>query len=117
MNVKRNVKRIVKGFDKLEECVRWHSGPRCEDFDEECFTCLAWREFDNLKTMYLMVSQLTQDHQVLLEDSDGDGIAAVFPSDLANALAQVDPEWWNNYHAETFYGGQRDDVHPDTPRE
>lgn len=35
--------------DLIEEAIEEWFGPRCEDYDEDCFCCLAWKQLDDLK--------------------------------------------------------------------
>lgn len=53
---------------------------------------MASTELEKLREFYRAVAKLTSDHDVL--ECGDDTYAVVFPRDLGEALAEVDPEWW-----------------------
>lgn len=47
-NEKRAQAAYDQGFDALALAVNLKFGPRCDDFDPGCPTCLLWRQLDAL---------------------------------------------------------------------
>ena len=87
----------MKGTELMEEALIGQYGERCPDFDKDCIVCRAWQELDNLTDMFAAVATLTAQHNSRVCEVNGrkEVTAVVFPSDLHNALALVDPEWYS----------------------
>lgn len=52
-------------------------------------------ELEQLRAFYKAVAHLTLNHD-LVEVSDDEGYAVVFPKDLGVELEKVDKEWWKH---------------------
>lgn len=53
------------------------------------------KELEKLRAFYKAVARLTTDHDIL-EISDDEDYAVVFPKDLGAELEKVDKEWWKH---------------------
>ena len=52
-------------MNRIEEALTAHWGDRCDDYEQGCPVCDAWREYDNLMTDRKVTNNLFLEEMVL----------------------------------------------------